>query len=148
MARGINKVILVGNCTKDPEIRYMPSGGAVASFTIATNESWTDKNTGQKQERAEFHNCTAFNRLGEIVGEYLKKGGQCYVEGSIRTEKYQDKDTGQDRYSTKIIARELQLLGSKSDGSAQGGSLPANAGRQQASNAPPVQNDFDDDIPF
>jgi len=103
MARGINKVILVGTCGKDPETRYMPSGGAVTSISIATNESWKDKKTGEKQERTEWHNVTFFNRLGEIAGEYLKKGQQVYIEGSLRTEKWQDK-SGNDRYTTKIIA--------------------------------------------
>lgn len=118
MARGVNKVIIVGNCGKDPEVRYMPNGGAVCSITVATSESWKDKNTGQKMERTEWHQVEAFNRLAEIMGEYLRKGSQVYIEGSLRTDKYQDKTTGQDRYSTKIIARDMQMLGVKGD---QGG---------------------------
>lgn len=119
MARGINKVILVGNVGADPEVRYMPSGGAVTSLSVATSESWTDKNSGQKQERTEWHRVTLFNRLGEIAGEYCRKGQQIYIEGSIRTEKYQDKNSGEDRYSTKIIAREMQLLGGRGDSGGQ-----------------------------
>ena len=150
MARGVNKVILVGTCGKDPESRYMPSGGAVTSISIATNESWKDKQTGEKQERTEWHNITFFGRLAEIAGEYLKKGSQVYIEGSLRTEKWQDKQ-GQDRYTTKIIASEMQMLGSRSGG---GGDTswnqqPSNAPAQQSSPAstPPV-DDFDDDVPF
>jgi len=120
MARGINKVILVGNLGADPETRYMPSGGAVTNISIATSEQWTDKTTNEKQERTEWHRVVLFNRLGEIAAEYLRKGSQVYIEGSIRTDKYQDKQTGQDRYSTQIIAREMQLLGGR-EGGAQGG---------------------------
>ena len=164
MARGINKVILVGNLGADPEVRYMPSGGAVTSLSLATSESWTDKNSGQKQERTEWHRVTLFNRLGEIAAEYCRKGSQIYIEGSIRTDKYQDKTSGQDRYSTQIIARELQLLGGRMDNAA-GGGQPAGSG--QRNNAPaaatpmaagggaPAQQPamanaepFDDDIPF
>jgi len=155
MARGINKVILVGNLGADPEVRYMPSGGAVTSLRLATSESWTDKNTGQKQERTEWHRVTLFNRLGEIAGEYCKKGSQVYIEGSIRTEKYQDKNTGEDRYSTSIIARELQLLGSRG-GDSSGSFTPrqqqAAAPAGQDANAPAMAQaggaEFDDDIPF
>ena len=145
MARGVNKVILVGNLGSDPEVRYMPSGGAVTSISIATSETWTDKTSGQKQERTEWHRVTLFNRMGEIAGEYLKKGSQVYIEGSIRTEKYQDKKTGEDRYSTQIIARDMQLLGGKSDG---GG---GNSGySQQQNNARPASaaGEYDDQIPF
>jgi len=145
MARGINKVILVGTCGKDPETRYMPSGGAVTTMSIATNESWKDKKTGEKQERTEWHNITFFNRLGEIAGEYLKKGQQVYIEGSLRTEKWQDK-SGNDRYTTKIIANEMQMLGGRNDGD------QAPQQRQQPANEPapeaPVDDSFDDDIPF
>ncbi len=146
MARGINKVILVGTCGKDPETRYMPSGGAVTSISIATNESWKDKKTGEKQERTEWHNVTFFNRLGEIAGEYLKKGAQVYVEGQLRTERWTDKN-GNDRYTTKIIANEMQMLGGRAGGGdyvPQQQPQPAN---QPAPNAP-VDDSFDDDIPF
>ncbi len=135
MARGINKVILVGNLGADPEVRYMPNGGAVASLSLATSESWTDKNTGQRQERTEWHRVTLFNRLGEIAGEYCRKGSQVYIEGSIRTEKYQDKNTGEDRYSTKVIGRELQLLGGRPEGQGQGSGY-AQQGQQQGYQQP------------
>ena len=157
MARGINKVILVGNLGKEPEVRYMPSGGAVTNVTIATSEQWTDKQSGQKQERTEWHNVVFFNRLAEIAGEYLKKGSQVYVEGSLRTRKWQDK-SGNDRYTTEIVANEMQMLGGRggSGGSAdynQGYSAPAKAQQQAApaaAAAPASSNfdDFDDDIPF
>jgi len=139
MSRGINKVILVGTCGKDPETRYMPSGGAVTSISVATNESWKDKKTGEKQERTEWHNITFFNRLGEIAGEYLKKGQQVYIEGSLRTEKWQDK-SGNDRYTTKIIANEMQLLGGRSQQQTQ---------KQPAQNqSAPTDYSYEDDIPF
>jgi len=149
MARGVNKVILVGNCGKDPETRYMPSGGAVTNISIATSESWKDKQSGETKERTEWHNIVFFNRLGEIAGEYLKKGSQIYVEGSLRTRKWQDKN-GQDRYTTEIVANEMQMLGGRSGG---GDSYaPAQAQSQPASNQPPaaamVEEGFDDDIPF
>ncbi len=157
MARGINKVILVGNLGTDPETRYMPSGGAVTNLSLATSESWTDKNTGQRQERTEWHRVTLFNRLGEIAAEYCRKGSQVYIEGSIRTDKYQDKTTGQDRYSTSIIARELQLLGSRMDG--QSGAMQnSQTGMNPGTPGPAVGNGgaqgnapaekFDDEIPF
>ncbi len=115
MARGINKVILVGNCGKDPETRYMPSGGAVTNISVATSEGWKDKQTGETKERTEWHNVVFFNRLAEIAGEYLKKGSQIYVEGSLRTRKWQDKE-GKDRYTTEIVANEMQMLGSRQGG--------------------------------
>ena len=115
MARGINKVILVGTLGNDPETKYMPSGGAVVKISIATNETWTDKNTGQKQERTEWHRIVAFNRLAEIMGQYLRKGSQVYIEGKLRTNKWQDQ-SGQDRYTTEIVASEMQMLGSRSSG--------------------------------
>ncbi len=155
MARGINKVILVGNLGRDPETRYTPSGSAITNITVATSESWKDKQTGDQQERTEWHRVTFFGRLAEVASEYLKKGEQVYIEGKIRTDKYQDKETGQDKYSTSIIANEMQMLGSR------GGSGGASAGpaddysSQQAApaaNAPAnpggVADDFDDDIPF
>ena len=112
MARGINKVILIGNLGGDPEVRFMPAGGAVANVTIATSETWKDKQSGQAQERTEWHRVVFFNRLAEIVGEYLKKGAKIYIEGSLRTRKWQDK-AGQDRYTTEIVASELQMLDGK-----------------------------------
>ncbi|RDH85537.1 MAG: single-stranded DNA-binding protein [endosymbiont of Escarpia spicata] len=154
MARGINKVILIGNLGKDPETRYMPSGGAVTNVTVATSESWKDKNTGQQQERTEWHRVVGFNRLGEIMGEYLKKGSKVYIEGSLRTRKWQGQD-GQDRYTTEIVTSEMQMLDSRGGGSASFDSAPApqrSAPSQPQASAPapaPMpDNDFDDDIPF
>ncbi|MBL3601223.1 MAG: single-stranded DNA-binding protein [gamma proteobacterium endosymbiont of Lamellibrachia anaximandri] len=154
MARGINKVILIGNLGKDPETRYMPSGGAVTNVTVATSESWKDKNTGQQQERTEWHRVVGFNRLGEIMGEYLKKGSKVYIEGSLRTRKWQGQD-GQDRYTTEIVASEMQMLDSRGGGSASFDSAPApqrSAPSQPQASAPAAapmpDSDFDDDIPF
>lgn len=120
MARGINKVILVGNLGNEPETNSLPSGGAVTNISIATSESWKDKNTGQQQERTEWHRVVFFNRLAEIAGEYLHKGSKVYVEGSLRTRKWQDKQTGQDRYTTEIVGAEMQMLDSRG-GAQQGG---------------------------
>ncbi|OGT20164.1 MAG: single-stranded DNA-binding protein [Gammaproteobacteria bacterium RBG_16_57_12] len=149
MARGVNKVILVGNLGKDPEVRYMPSGGAVANVTIATSESWKDKQSGEQQERTEWHNVVFYNRLAEVVGEYLKKGSQVYVEGSLRTRKWQDKE-GKDRWTTEIVAGEMQMLGSRG-GSGGAGSYGGESS-QQASPSTQTSggnlDDFDDDIPF
>lgn len=148
MARGVNKVILVGNCGKDPETRYMPSGGAVTNISLATSESWKDKQSGETKERTEWHNIVFFNRLGEIAGEYLKKGSQIYVEGSLRTRKWQDKN-GQDRYTTEIVANEMQMLGGRGGGDSY---APAQSQGQPSSQpqqaAPMVEEGFDDDIPF
>ena len=153
MARGINKVILVGNLGADPETRYMPSGKAVTNVRIATSESWTDRQSGDKQERTEWHRVVLFDKLGEIAAEYLRKGSQVYIEGSLRTRKWQDKE-GKDQYSTEIVARDMQMLGSR--GGAGGGEPrePRAEGRAPASeprgNSPPPADDgqFDDDIPF
>jgi len=120
MARGINKVILVGNLGNDPEVRYTTSGTAIASLSIATSESWTDKQSGEKQERTEWHRVKMFGRLAEIAGEYLKKGRQVYIEGSLRTDKYTDK-AGVEKYSTDIIASEMQMLGGNEGGGGVGG---------------------------
>jgi single-strand DNA-binding protein len=120
MARGVNKVILVGTLGADPETRYTANGGAITSIRIATNESWTDKQTGQKQERTEWHRVKFFGKLAEIAGEYLKKGRQVYVEGSLRTDKYTDKE-GIERYSTDIVANEMQMLGGPGGDRAGGG---------------------------
>ena len=144
MARGINKVILIGNLGKDPETRYMPSGGAVTNVTVATSESWKDKKTGQQQERTEWHRVIFFNKLAEIVGEYLKKGSKVYVEGSLRTRKWQGQD-GQDRYTTEIVAREMQMLDSRGAGSGE----PAQSApgpTSQPEPAPMGGEDFDDDM--
>lgn len=151
MARGVNKVILLGNLGKDPESRVTQSGADVASFSVATSEQWTDKQTGQKQERTEWHNCTAFGRLAGVIGQYLVKGSKVYIEGQIRTEKYQGRD-GQDRYATKIIVREMQMLDSR--GGAEGSGGYSNRGGGQQSSASNQNDfggpadDFDDDIPF
>jgi len=161
MARGINKVILIGNLGKDPEVRYMPSGGAVANLTVATSESWKDKKTGENQDKTEWHRVVMFNRLGEIAGEYLKKGSKVYIEGKLQTRKWQNKD-GQDQYTTEIVANEMQMLDSRGGAGGSdfgGGSQGQGGGYQQKpqSSAPqqsaPQQNnsgfdDFDDDIPF
>jgi len=140
MARGINKVILIGNLGKDPEVRYMPNGQAVANVTLATSESWKDKNTGEQQERTEWHRVVFFRRLGEIAGEYLKKGSKIYVEGKLQTKKWQD-NNGNDRYTTEIVANEMQMLDSKGGGGSnqynQQGSDASNqyAGGQQGGQA-------------
>ncbi len=165
MARGINKVIIVGNLGKDPEVRYMPSGGAVANLTIATSESWKDKATGEQKEQTEWHRVVMFNRLGEIAGEYLKKGSQVYIEGKLQTRKWQD-NNGQDRYTTEIVASEMQMLGGRGGsgggdfggqggGQSYGGGQQAPRGGQQGGQSAPAGNqnsggfdDFDDDIPF
>ncbi len=149
MARGVNKVILVGNLGRDPEVRYMPSGNAVANVTLATTESWKDKQTGEKQERTEWHNIVFYSRLAEIAGEYLKKGSQVYVEGSLRTRKWQDKN-GNDRYTTEIIASDMQMLGGRGGGSSTGYSSGEAASRpvEPATSTGAAEPDFDDDIPF
>jgi len=154
MARGINKVILVGNLGKDPETRYMPSGKAVTNFSIATSESWKDKQTGEQREQTEWHNIVMYDRLAEISAEYLRKGSQVYIEGRIRTRKWQDKE-GRDRYTTEIIANEMQMLGGRAGGGAGTESRseprgePRAAGAGERGAAPPAADDaFDDDIPF
>jgi single-strand DNA-binding protein len=164
MARGINKVIIVGNVGGDPETRYMPSGSAVTNLTIATNESWKDKQSGEQKERTEWHRVAMFNRLAEIAAEYLRKGSQVYIEGKLRTRKWQDK-SGNDRYTTEIIADEMQMLGGRggssgggsfgggSQGSqgSEGGQGGEQAGSQGGGMAPPQSgpdDGFDDDIPF
>ena len=154
MARGVNKVILVGNCGQDPETRFMPSGGAVTNLSIATSESWKDKTSGEPQERTEWHRVVFFNRLAEIAGEYVKKGSKLYVEGSLRTRKWQGQD-GQDRYTTEIVGSEMQMLDSRNsqggyDASQQGAAQMSNqsSSPQPAPQAPQGMESFDDDIPF
>ncbi len=150
MARGVNKVILVGNLGKDPEVRYMPNGNAVANITLATSESWKDKTSGEQQEKTEWHRVVMFRRLGEIAGEYLKKGSQVYIEGKLQTRKWQD-NSGNDRYTTEIVANEMQMLGGRGGGG--GGSAgfsqdSAPAQSQSAAPQPAAAGEFDDDIPF
>jgi len=146
MARGINKVILVGHLGADPETRYMPSGSAVTNLRVATSESWKDKTSGEQQERTEWHRVAMFGRLAEIAAEYLRKGSQVYIEGSLRTRKWQDKDSGSDRYSTEVIANEMQMLGGRSDASAPARSASSAAPAAMADSGPP--DEFNDDIPF
>jgi|TARA_B100001750_G_C15151149_1_gene419643 single-strand DNA-binding protein len=147
MARGINKVILVGNLGADPETRYMPSGSAVTNIRVATTESWKDKDTGDQQERTEWHSVAFFGRLAEIVAEYLRKGSQVYIEGKLRTRKWQDRE-GNDRWSTEVVANEMQMLGGR-PGSNAPAQAPAPAAAQVGADAPqPPPGEFDDDIPF
>ncbi len=172
MARGINKVILIGNCGQDPDVRSTQTGSTITNISVATSESWKDRNTGQQQERTEWHRVVFFNRLAEIAGEYLRKGSKVYIEGSLRTRKWQDQNTGQDRYTTEIVANEMQMLDSRGQGDYAGGGMgggmnqqaPQGGGQQQggfgggqqaptpAPQAAPAPaggfESFDDDIPF
>lgn len=146
MARGVNKVILVGNLGRDPEVRYAANGNAIANITLATSESWKDRETGEQQEKTEWHRVVFFRRLAEIAGEYLKKGSQVYIEGKLQTRKWQDKD-GNDRYTTEIVANEMQMLGGRGGSAGFAGDsvqASASAGAPQ----PAAAGDFDDDIPF
>ena len=153
MARGINKVILVGNLGNDPDIRYTASDAAVANISLATTQSWRDKESGEQQERTEWHRIVFFGRLAEIVAEYLHKGSQIYVEGRLQTRKWQDKD-GADRYTTEIVANEMQMLGSRNAGFASDEAPPASQSGRSAPAPQPAAatsnavDDFDDDIPF
>lgn len=153
MARGVNKVILIGNCGQDPETRFSGAGAAITNISVATSESWKDKQTGQQQERTEWHRVVFFNRLAEIAGEYLKKGSKVYIEGSLRTRKWQDQ-SGQDRYTTEIVANEMQMLDSRGSQSEGGYAPPQGQARQQPQQAPAQAavaaggDDWDDDIPF
>jgi single-strand DNA-binding protein len=157
MARGINKVILIGNLGADPETRAMPSGTTVANLRIATSESWRDKQTGEQQERTEWHRVALFGRLAEVAGEYLRKGSQVYIEGSLRTRKWQDKQ-GNERYSTEIVGNDLQMLGGRGGaGAAMSGSPAAAAAgsggaptyaEETAGGGSARSEEFDDDIPF
>jgi single-strand DNA-binding protein len=152
MARGLNKVILIGNLGADPETRAMPSGTTVANLRVATSESWRDKQSGEQQERTEWHRVALFGRLGEVAAEYLRKGSQVYIEGSLRTRKWQDKQ-GQERYTTEIVANEMLMLGGRSSGASA--AAPEARDRpemaESVARAEPAArggNDFDDDIPF
>jgi len=156
MARGVNKVILIGNLGADPETRYLPSGGAVTNVRLATSESWTDRNTGQKQERTEWHRVVFFSRLAEIAAEYLKKGSKVYIEGALRTRKWQDKE-GKDQYTTEIVANEMQMLDSRGGGGGDydtgGGYAPEPQQRRSQQQPAPATSGgpdeaWDDDIPF
>jgi len=167
----VNKVILVGNLGRDPEVRYSPEGSAICNLSLATTSQWKDKNSGEKREETEWHRVVMYNRLAEIAGEYLKKGRPVYIEGRLKTRKWQDKDTGADRYSTEIVADQMQMLGGREggDGGGYGGGggggyddapqqqrapRPAPASRPAPQRAAPAQNnpanlsDMDDDIPF
>jgi single-strand DNA-binding protein len=167
MAKGVNKVILVGNMGQDPEVKHTQSGSCITTISIATTDTWKDKQSGEKQEKTEWHRVVFFNRLAEVAGEYLRKGSQVYVEGALRTRKWQDQ-SGQDRYTTEIVASEMQMLGGGSDNakaanpqqyashaSQQGGygqqpaqrPTPQQRPQHQANNAPPM-DDFSEDIPF
>ena len=142
MARGVNKVILVGNLGKDPEVRNMPNGNVVANITLATTESWKDKQSGEQQEKTEWHRVVMFRRLGEIAGEYLKKGSQVYIEGKLQTRKWQD-NSGNDRYTTEIVASDMQMLGGRGGGGRAG--FPSDSTPGPAPEA--AGGDFDD-VPF
>ncbi|MDF1678104.1 MAG: single-stranded DNA-binding protein [Legionellaceae bacterium] len=152
MARGVNKVILIGHIGADPDLRYMPSGNAATTLSVATNESWKDKQTGERQERTEWHRVVCFNRLGEIAGEYVKKGSKVYVEGSLRTRKWQDQQ-GNDRYTTEIVASDIQMLDAKGTVSGDFADMDQTA-TQSAPKAKPKAapqapaEALDDDIPF
>ncbi len=153
----VNKAILVGNLGRDPDVRYSPDGGAVCNISIATTSSWKDKASGEKREETEWHRVVIYNRLAEIAGEYLKKGRSVYIEGRLKTRKWQDKDTGADRYSTEIVADQMQMLGGREDGGGYD-DAPARAPQQRApaqrpapqQQSAPAANltDMDDDIPF
>ena len=148
MARGVNKVILVGNLGKDPETKYMPSGDCVCNFSIATTESWKDKGSGEKIEKTEWHNIVMYRRLAEVAGEYLRKGSQVYIEGKLKTRKWQDK-SGADRWTTEIEAREMQMLGSRGGAGAGMGAPPQQqSAPPQAAAASGGGADYEDDIPF
>ena len=162
MSRGINKVIIIGNLGQDPEVKYMPNGNAVTNVTIATSESWKDKNTGEQQNKTEWHRVVFFRRLAEIVGEYLKKGSKVYIEGKLQTRKWQDQ-SGNDRYTTEIVAHEMQMLDSRGGGQsnadrqaagANSSGSGSNQGQAKTSQQAAVDkyagefDDFDEDIPF
>ena len=160
MSRGVNKVILVGNLGKDPDMKYTASGAAIANITVATSEYWTDKQSGEKQEKTEWHRVVFFRRLAEIAGEYLRKGSQVYIEGKLQTRKWQDQN-GNDRYSTEVVGNEMQMLGGRGEGGGGGGGggggrpqgggggFRSNQPDQESSSKPAGDGGFnDDDIPF
>jgi len=154
MARGINKVILVGTLGADPDTRYTPSNAAVTNLSLATNESWKDKQSGEQKEKTEWHRIVMFNRLAEIASEYLRKGSQIYIEGKIQTRKWEDKE-GKDRWTTEIVANEMQMLGGRSSGGNPGGASGSEFASSGSSASAPssapssdASDDFDDDIPF
>ena len=149
MARGVNKVIIVGNLGNDPDTRYMPSGTAVTNLSVATSRSWKDKQSGEQKEHTEWHKVAMFDRLAEIAAEYLRKGSQVYIEGRLQTRKWQDKN-GNDRWTTEIVANEMQMLGGRagSGAPAMNDAPPASAPPPSASPPSRGSDDFDDDIPF
>lgn len=157
-SRGVNRVIVLGNLGKDPEVRHMPSGGQVTNITVATSEVWKDKDTGEQKEATEWHRIVFFNRLAEIAGQYLKKGSKVYIEGALKTRKWQGQD-GTDRYTTEIVASEMQMLGGPGEGGGSGDrqqGAPAQGAPRAQHQAPPAGNHparaepnfTDDDIPF
>ena len=147
MARGINKVILVGNVGQDPETKFAASGAAITNISVATSETWKDKQTGQPASKTEWHRIVFFNKLAEIAGEYLRKGSKVYVEGSLRTRKWQNQQ-GVDQYTTEIVASEMQMLDGKSEGAPQSNGAPAKKTPQQSATAPEPMDSFDQDIPY
>jgi len=143
----LNKVILIGRVGKDPEVRYMPDGSAVVSFSLATSRKWKDKNTGEQREETDWHTVVIYGKLAEIVGQYVRKGSSIYVEGRLKTRKYQDKQSGTDRYATEVIADQMQMLGSKNDAT----EAPKPSAQPARTQNPPVAQgvmEMDDDIPF
>jgi single-strand DNA-binding protein len=147
MARGVNRVFLIGHLGADPDTRYMPSGKAVTNIRIATSEQWKDRQTGDAKERTEWHSVVMYDKLGEIAAEYLRKGSQCYIEGKLRTRKWQDKE-GKDRYTTEIIADQMQMLGGRGGGRDDREEPRQQQQRQQPRREPEPEGEFDDDIPF
>ncbi|MDH0682717.1 single-stranded DNA-binding protein [Achromobacter animicus] len=153
----VNKVILVGNLGRDPEVRYSPDGAAICNLSIATTSQWKDKSSGERREETEWHRVVLYNRLAEVAGEYLKKGRQVYIEGRLKTRKWQDKDTGADRYSTEVVGDQMQMLGGRGGGESEGNEQPSSASVQQRNPRSAAQQpqstgaslaEMDDDIPF
>lgn len=152
MASGLNKAMIIGRLGQDPEVKFMPSGGAVCNVSVATSMQWKDKDSGDKREKTEWHRVVAFNRLAEVVGEYLKKGSQVYFEGRLQTRKWEDRD-GNERYTTEIVAHEMQMLGEAKGGNEASGNGSPNrsanrSSKRQTAPAAAAPPDFDDDIPF